>query len=200
MRAPRHLHPLIGFVVQPINRSTVGFEAQTKKSARWFWGPNHRTVATVFEAQTRKPSTTSFEAKSGETINIGFEAKLEKTVTTSFEAKSEKTVLVIFRPNPLTNCPSGFEAKLLTNHPNGFETKPLTNYRPWFWGSTKKIMLLVFLCMLQTTHNITWPPNCLTTKYPTCVTIPSPLHQVSYSCHDPHCCLSCCTYHLYTMR
>jgi hypothetical protein len=33
-----------------------------------------------------------------------------------------------------------------------------------------------------------------------CLTIPSPLHQVSYSCLDPHRCPPCCPYHLHTMR
>jgi hypothetical protein len=32
-----------------------------------------------------------------------------------------------------------------------------------------------------------------------CLTISSPLHQVSYSCLDPLRCLPCCTYHLYIM-
>jgi hypothetical protein len=33
-----------------------------------------------------------------------------------------------------------------------------------------------------------------------CLTIPCPLHQVSYSCHDPRCWPSCRTCHLHTMR
>jgi hypothetical protein len=33
-----------------------------------------------------------------------------------------------------------------------------------------------------------------------CVTIPDPLHQVSYSCHDPHHCLLCRTCYLHTTR
>jgi hypothetical protein len=31
MRALRRIHPLIGFVALPTNRSPFGFEAQTKK-------------------------------------------------------------------------------------------------------------------------------------------------------------------------
>jgi hypothetical protein len=31
MRAPRHLHPPVGFVTQPTTHSPLGFEAQTKK-------------------------------------------------------------------------------------------------------------------------------------------------------------------------
>jgi hypothetical protein len=33
-----------------------------------------------------------------------------------------------------------------------------------------------------------------------CLTIPGPLHQVSYSCQDPCCCPPCHTCHLHTMR
>jgi hypothetical protein len=53
---------------------------------------------------------------------------------------------------------------------------------------------------VQTAHGITQSPDHPTTDYPTCATIPGPLHQVSYSCHDPCCCPSCHTYHLHTMR
>jgi hypothetical protein len=75
MRVTQHLHPPINFMVQPTNHSPLSFEVQTKKSSRWFWGPNHQIIAAGFEAQTEKPITTSFEAKPGETINLGFEAK-----------------------------------------------------------------------------------------------------------------------------
>jgi hypothetical protein len=146
------------------------------KPLQWFWGSNHWTIAVGFEAQTRKPSTTGFEAKPGETDAIGFEDKPEK------------------------NHPSGFEAKPLTNRPSDFEAKPLTNRRPWFWGSTKTPALLVSMCTVQTTPDVTQPPDRPTIEYLTCATIPGPLHQVSYSCHDPCCCPSCCTYHLHTTR
>jgi hypothetical protein len=33
-----------------------------------------------------------------------------------------------------------------------------------------------------------------------CLIIPGPLHQVSYSCHDPHCCPPCHTCLLHTTR
>jgi hypothetical protein len=54
--------------------------------------------------------------------------------------------------------------------------------------------------MVQTAHNVTRPPDRQATEYPTCATNPDPLHQVSYSCHDPHRCTSCRTCHLHTMR
>jgi hypothetical protein len=53
---------------------------------------------------------------------------------------------------------------------------------------------------VQIAHGITRPLDHLATEYPTCVTIPGPLHQVSYSCHDSRRCTSCRTCHLHTMR
>jgi hypothetical protein len=142
-------------VVQPINQSLLGFDVQTKKPSRWFWGPNHQTVATGFEAQIRNPpppwfwgstkkSTAGFEAKSGETVATSFEAKLEKTVATSFEGKPEKTTAAGFEAKPLEIVIAGFEVKppetvetdwgqTGENRLSGFETKPLTNRRHRFW-------------------------------------------------------------------
>jgi hypothetical protein len=97
-----------------------------------------------FWGPNQKTWATDFKAKLGETVATGFEAKPEKTVTTDFEVK------------PLTNCPSGFEAKTLIN------------YWPWFWGSTKKLALLISSCTVQITQSITRPPDCPTTKYLTC--------------------------------
>jgi hypothetical protein len=42
--------------------------------------------------------------------------------------------------------------------------------------------------MIQTAHGATPPLDRPATEYPTCVTIPGPLHQVSYSYHDPATC------------
>jgi hypothetical protein len=53
---------------------------------------------------------------------------------------------------------------------------------------------------VQTAHDITRPLDRPATEYPTCATIIGPLHQVSYSCHDPHHYTSCRTCHLHTMR
>jgi hypothetical protein len=63
MHVPQYLHHPINFVAQPTNHSPLGFEAQTKKHLRWFWGPNQQTVAIGFVAQTGKPVATGFEAK-----------------------------------------------------------------------------------------------------------------------------------------
>jgi hypothetical protein len=75
MCVSRRLHPPIGFVAQPTNRSPFGFEAPTKKLLRWFWGQNHQTVAASFEAQAGKLEATDFEAKLKETVDLGFGAK-----------------------------------------------------------------------------------------------------------------------------
>jgi hypothetical protein len=128
-------------VAQPTNRSALGFEAQTKKPSRWFWGPNHQTAATGFEAQTGKSFTTlvlrlnqethhHFEIKPGETIATSFEAILEKTVATSFEVKLEKTVVTSFEAKPLETVATGFDAKpvkiiLVVLRPNHSQTVDL---------------------------------------------------------------------------
>jgi hypothetical protein len=80
-------HPHISFKAQPTNHRPLGSKGQTKKPSRWFWDPNHQTVAAGFEIQTEKPEA------------IGF------------EAKSEKTVLVILRPNHWQTVDFGFEAQ-----------------------------------------------------------------------------------------
>jgi hypothetical protein len=104
------------------------------KPSRWFWGPNHKTRATGFEAQTGKPSTTlvlrlnqethhqfwgqtwrnrrhQFWGQTKKTITTGFEAKPAKTVTTGFEVKSTKTVWVVLRPNHSQTVDLGVEAQ-----------------------------------------------------------------------------------------
>jgi hypothetical protein len=63
MRVPHCLHPPVGFVAQPINHSSLGFEAQTKKPSWWFCGPNHQTTAASFEAQIGKTVNLSLEAE-----------------------------------------------------------------------------------------------------------------------------------------
>jgi hypothetical protein len=79
--------------VQPINWSPLGFEPQTKKPSQWFWGSNHHTRATGFEANLTK------------TVATGFEAKPVKTVAAGFEAKPLETVAMILMPkSPNQSC------------------------------------------------------------------------------------------------
>jgi hypothetical protein len=40
------------------------------------------------------------------------------------------------------------------------------------------------MCTVQTAHDVPRSLDHPSTEYPTYVTIPDPLHQVSYSCHD----------------
>jgi hypothetical protein len=128
-----------------------------------------------------------------------------------FEAQITKLKLPILRPklgNPSRwfwgqtreNRRHRFYGQTGENCLNGFEVKPLINRRHWFWGSIKKPVLLVSMWTVQTAHNATWPLDHPTTEYPTCATIPGPLHQVSYSCHDPRRCTPCHTGHLHTTR
>jgi hypothetical protein len=105
----------------------------------------------------------------------------------------------VLRPKP-KNSSLRFWGQIGRNCPSVFEVKPLTNRRPWFWGSTKKLVLLLSMCTVQNAHGVTRPPDRPTTEYPTCAIISVPLHHVSYSCHDPRHCPPCHTFHLHTMR
>jgi hypothetical protein len=125
-------------VAQPTNWIPLGFEAQTKKPSRWFWGPNHQTKAAGFEAKPGETIATGFEAKPAKTVATGFEAKPPKTVATGFEAKPTKTITVGFEAKPPETVSTGFEAKLLTNRrhqfwgTNWWETIPVV-LRPNHW-------------------------------------------------------------------
>jgi hypothetical protein len=44
------------------------------------------------------------------------------------------------------------------------------------------------MCQVQTAYGATQPLDRPATEYSTCMTIPGPLHQVSYSCHGPRRC------------
>jgi hypothetical protein len=131
-------------VAQPINRSLLDFEAQTKKLLWWFWGTNHQIGAADFEAQAEKP------------------------ITIGFEAKPEKIVQVVLRANHSQTVDLGFEAQLR----NSRSSSP------------------------RATRHL----DHSATEYQTYAIIPGPLHQVSYSCHDPRRCTPCRTCHLHTMR
>jgi hypothetical protein len=85
-------------VAQPTNRSSLGFETQTKKPSL------------DFEPQTRKPIA-GFEVKPGETVSTNFEVKLEKIIAAGFEAKLAKTVQVVLRSYHSQIADLGFEAQ-----------------------------------------------------------------------------------------
>jgi hypothetical protein len=94
---PTPSHPSISFETQPTNHCPLGFKARNQETVAIILGPNYQTIATDFEAQTKKLKAISFEAKSGETVATSFEAKPEKIVATGFEAKPEKTIPTILR-------------------------------------------------------------------------------------------------------
>jgi hypothetical protein len=194
-----HRPPFVGFVAQPTNRSLLGFEAQTKKPSRWFWGSNHQTRATSFEAQTRKPSTTLVLRLNQET-HCQFWGQTERKCRHQFWGQTGENSRHWFWGQTSKNRRNRFWGQTARNRSSGFEAKPLTNHRHWFWGWTKKPALLVSTCQVQTAHGATRPLDRPATEYPTYATIPGPLHQVFYSCHDPHRCTPCRTYHLHTTR
>jgi hypothetical protein len=194
-------------MVQPTNRSLLGFEAQTKKPSRWFWDPIHQTEAVDFEAQTGKPSTTlvlrlnqetdcRFEVKPGETVATSFEAKLEKTVATGFEAKPEKTVAVGFEDKPPETVTTSFGAKptktvrvvLRPNHSQtvtiDFEAQIDEKPSEWFWGQiTHKPSTLVLRLNQETRFPHLYMHGAdRTWRHPTSW---SPGHRVPDLCDNP---------------
>jgi hypothetical protein len=153
-----------------------------------------------FEAQITKPELPVLRPKPenppppwfwGSTKKpiAGFEAKLRETVTTSFEVKMEKTVT------------TGFEAKLVKTVATSFEAK-LAKTVKWFWGQTthKSLTLVLKLNQEISAPHFHVAGADRTRRHPTSATISGPLHQVSYSCHDPRHCTPCRTCHLHTTR
>jgi hypothetical protein len=74
------------------------------------------------------------------------------------------------------------------------------NRRTWFWGSTKKHVLIVSMCTVEIADDVTRPPDHLVTEYLTRGNIPILLHQVFYSYHDPRRCPACRTCQLHNMK
>jgi hypothetical protein len=186
-------------VVQPTNQSLLGFEAQTKKPLRWFWGINHQTRATGFEAQTGKPSSSLVLRLNQETHNR-FWVQTRRNRRHQFWGQTRENRRHWFWGQTRENRHYWFWGQTDKNRLSGFEAKPVTNRQPWFWGSTKKPALLISTCTVLTAHYTTPPLDCPATEYPNGATIPGPLHQVSYSCHDPRRCTPCRTCHLHTTR
>jgi hypothetical protein len=115
-------------VMQPINRSPLDFEPQSKKPSRWFLGLNHQIGAADFEVQTENPTT------------------------------------LVLRLNQETCTPH------LLVHGADHTRRHLT-----FRSSGHRVPDL-------------------------CLTIPGPLHRVSYSYLDPHRCPSCRTCYLHITK
>jgi hypothetical protein len=116
---------------------------------------------------------------------LGFKVQTKKTIAVILRHKSSNRSCRFWGPNQETRS-HRFWGKIGRNH------------QPWFCGQTKKLMLLVHGVDRTQRHSISrssghWVPDL-------CLTIPDSLHQVSYSCHDPHHCPPCHIYHMYTTR
>jgi hypothetical protein len=120
------------------------------------------------------------------------------SVATGFEAKPEKTVAVSFEAKPPETVTAGFEAKPPETVATGFEAKPVKTVRVVLRPNHSQTVDLGFKA--QPRNGLARPLDRPATEYPTCAIIPGPLHQVSYSCHDPRHCTPCCTCHLHTTR
>jgi hypothetical protein len=80
MHIPCHRAP-VGFVAQPTNRSLLDFEAQTKKTSRWFLCPNQENVVVILRIKSPNHNY-QFWGPNRETRATGFEAKPKETKTT----------------------------------------------------------------------------------------------------------------------
>jgi hypothetical protein len=169
-----------------------------KPKPAWFWGPKQETVA-VFLMPKSLNRSYWFWGPNRETLHhLGFDTKLRNPLPVLRPNQEKPSTLVLRQTRE--NYRHRFWGQTRENRPGSFGAKPLTNNQHWFWDSTKKPVLLISTCKVHTAHGITWPPDHPATKYPICVTIPSPLQQVSYSCHDPRHYPPCRTCHLHTTR
>jgi hypothetical protein len=111
-----------------------------------------------------------------------FEAKLEKTVTTGFESKPPETVAIDFDVKP---------AKIVATD---FEVKPVKTVRVVLRQNHSQIVDIGFKAQPRNSRSSSARARCTPHTTPVdlsiCATIPGPLHQVSYFCHDPHRCTS----------
>jgi hypothetical protein len=122
-----------GFVLRPKPRNHRGdFEVQITKPDMLILRPKPGNPSHQVWSQTRENYRRRLCGQTGENRATCFEAKPKKTVATGFEVKTGE------------------------NRLSGFEAKPLTNRRPWVWGSTKKPLLLISTCTVQTAHSATW--------------------------------------------
>jgi hypothetical protein len=106
-----------------------------------------------FESQTKEPSW-------------WFWGSNHQTVAVSFEAQIRRNRRHLFGGQTGENRRHRFWGQTRENRPSGFEAKPLTSRRPWFWGSTKKLTLLISTYTIQTAHGATRPSQWLITIKP----------------------------------
>jgi hypothetical protein len=139
-----------------------------------------------------------------------------------FDIQITKSEMSVLRPKPGNPPHLSFEAQPRNRppvlRPNQKKPSPPV-LRPnwlkpseWFWGQTTHKPSTLVLRLNQETRasslhvpgadrtRCTRPLDRPATEYPTCATIPGPLHQVSYSYHGHHCCTSCRACHLHTTR
>jgi hypothetical protein len=171
----------------PARTSLCQFYGATDKSKpTWFWGSNQETVVVILMPKSPNKSC-QFLGPNWKTLHhLGFDA----------QPRNPPPVL---RPNREKPSPSVLRSNW---------RKP----SEWFWGQTTHKPSTLVLILNQETHapslhvpgaNRTWHhPTSRPSghRVPNLCDHPGPLHQVSYSCHDPRHCTSCRTCHLHTMR
>jgi hypothetical protein len=187
----------------------------------WFHVHHLRRASTSLEARLKNPSSTCFMMKQATGCPMH--------VLTSFSsthwfwgANWQISSHLVLRPKPRNRC-SDFVGQITKPHLPFLRMKP-GNPSEWFWGQTtrtvatgfglnhEKLWTLVLRLSQETrtSHLLVHGANRIQRRLTSrssghrvpdlCVTIPDPLHRVSYSCHDPRRCPPCRTCHLHTMR
>jgi hypothetical protein len=156
-----------------------------KPKSTWFWDPNQEIIAVILRLKSSNRSC-RFCGPNREILHhLGFEAQ-PKNRRHRFWGQTGETVSVVLRPNHWQTVELGFEAQ--PRNPRS------SSPRAWCRPHTAPPDLSI------ARPPSTRPLDRSATEYPTCATIPSPLHQVSYSYHNPRCCTPCRTCHLHTTR
>jgi hypothetical protein len=83
-----------------------------------------------------------------------------------FYGATDKTVTCLVLRLKLRNRCDDFKSQITKSELTVLRPKP-ENSRPWFWGSTKKLTLLLSMCTVQTAHDIICPPDHSAIEYPT---------------------------------
>jgi hypothetical protein len=180
-----------------------------------------RHSSASFEAKLEIPSPTCFPTKQAIRCRrvsshhlhllISFEAQTDKPPPTWFCDSNQKIITVILRPkSPNRSC--RFWGINWKTRASGFEAKPQEPLPPVLRPNQKKPSTYVLRLNQETrapclivygadrTQHYPTPRSSIHRVPDLCLTIHNPLHQVSYSCLDPHHCPPCRTCHLHITR
>jgi hypothetical protein len=151
----------------------------------------HRASASL-KTRLGNPSVICFQAK--QTVRSQRVSRVVLPPSVLWRNQQTETCLVL-SPKP-RNCRGDFETQITKSELLVLRPKPST----LVLRLNQEIRSSKSPCARCRLHTVSPDLGRLATEYPTCATILGPLHQVSYSWHDPRRCTSCSTCHLHTTR